>query len=391
MDIPREVSVLVGGSRIQVASWHRVLLVSTVLAIFGLAIGLRFYGQNWDSGFPYTPHPDERAILMKINEISPPGLGEIDVLLDADESPWNPRWFPYGSFPLYALKTVQLLSGLGPGDELTDLRLAGRIISALADVATVAVVFLLGSRVYGRRVGLLASAFVAVAVLHIQLSHFFAVDTLLALFTTASLYFMYRVAREGRLRDSVLGGACIGLGLATKVSLTPILGAYVAAHLMYALSIDKGPQSALPAFGVRWSTALRGLAAGVAVSLAVFFVTQPYTFLDWSRFYEDTVEQSEMVRRIRDYPYTRQYIDTTPYWYHVRQLATWGTGVAAGYRSVGWAAIRLGTWAAIQAGIGIHGPWLGPSNRNPPVFDTLHLSIRRRRGLVSRPARNFVV
>ena len=42
-----------------------------------------------------------------------------------------------------------------------------------------------------------------------------------------------------------------------------------------------------------------------------------------------------MVRRIRDYPYTRQYIDTTPYLYHVQQLATWGLGPAAGRRSLG--------------------------------------------------------
>ena len=82
----------------------------------------------------------------------------------------------------------------------------GRAISAVADVATVLMVFLLGSRVYGRRVGVLAAALAALAVMHIQLSHFFAVDTLLALFTVVAVYFMYRVAREGRLRDSLLAG-----------------------------------------------------------------------------------------------------------------------------------------------------------------------------------------
>jgi hypothetical protein len=33
-----------------------------------------------------------------------------------------------------------------------------------------------------------------------------------------------------------------------------------------------------------------------------------------------------MVRRVRDFPFTRQYINTTPYLYHIRQLATWGLG-----------------------------------------------------------------
>ena len=40
------------------------------------------------------------------------------------------------------------------------------------------------------------------------------------------------------------------------------------------------------------------------------------------RFFADVSEQSEMVRRIRDYPYTRQYADTLPYLYQMRQLAT---------------------------------------------------------------------
>ena len=71
--------------------------------------------------------------------------------------------------------------------------------------------------------------------------------------------------------------------------------------------------------------------------LVALLVVQPYMFLDWSNFYSDVVEQSEMVRRIRDYPYTRQYIDTPPYWYQIRQLATWGLGWPMGI--VAWAGL----------------------------------------------------
>ena len=316
---------------------RRVLYSAGIFVVIALALGLRLYGLNWDQGFPYTPHPDERAILMKVAEISPPTLGEIGSLFDADESPWNPRWFPYGSFPLYLLKGAQLVYELGPGEAPTDLRLAGRVISALADVITVAMIYVLGGRIYGRRVGLLASALVALAVIHIQLSHFFAVDTLLALFTVVAAYFMYRVAREGRLRDSVLAGVFIGLGLATKMSLAPIYAALLTAHMMYAFSLSGVAGPASRSFEDRWPTSLLGLAAGAGVSLAVIFIVQPYAFLDWSTFYGDIIEQSEMVRRVRDYPYTRQYFDTTPYWYHVRQLATWGLGWPLGI--VAWAGL----------------------------------------------------
>ena len=88
----------------------RVLLI----AILALALALRFYGLAWDEGFSYTPHPDERAILDRVLGISPPGASELGLLLDAEQSPWNPRWFNYGSFSLYVLKFVQILGGAVP-------------------------------------------------------------------------------------------------------------------------------------------------------------------------------------------------------------------------------------------------------------------------------------
>ena len=337
MDVTRETSVI-GNSRRALSSLrHGSVTITALLVICALSLALRLYGLDWDDGYSWSPHPDERAILMKVGDISPPALGGLGVLLDADESPWNPRWFPYGSLPLYLLKGVQLISSLGPGDGLTDLRLAGRAISALADVATVIMVFVLGSRVYGRRTGIMAALLAALAVIHIQLSHFFAVDTLLALFTVLAVYFMYKVAREGRLSDSLLAGAFVGLGLATKVSLAPLYGALVVAHLMYAFSMGGALSTAESTFSQRWPAALRGLAVAGAASIVVLFVVQPYTFLDWSRFYQDTVEQSEIVRRIRDYPYTRQYVDTASYWYHVRHLATWGLGWPLGV--IAWAGL----------------------------------------------------
>ena len=89
----------------------------------------------------------------------------------------------------------------------------------------------------------------------------------------------------------------------------------------------------------------------MGVSLAVIFIVQPYAFLDWSRFYGDIIEQSEMVRRVRDYPYTRQYLDTTPYWYHVRQLATWGLGWPLGV--VAWTGLLYVSVRGIRLGVAL--------------------------------------
>ena len=336
--------------------FDRLDLVALAVIVL-VAMVLRLYGVDWDRGYCYTPHPDERAILSHVAELSLPSVTNVGVLLDADESPWNPRWFPYGSFPLYLLSTAAAAYETVPGLPLYspcgggghDLRALGRVISALADVGTVAVVYLLGRRMYGRREAILASSLVALAVIHIQLSHFFAVDTIATLCAVLAVYFMLRVGSGGRLRDSILAGVFVGLGLATKVSLLPIFLALATAHGVYVLGALRSGRGRAPVEGAAFA-AIAGLAAATAASLAVLFVAQPYLFLDWSQFSESVSEQSEMVRRIRDYPYTRQYVDTIPYWYHFRQLSTWGLGWPLGL--LAWAGLAYAALRGVRPRMG---------------------------------------
>src|SRR3990170_218152 len=114
---------------------HRALLAIVLLT----ALALRLYGLNWDQGFLF--HPDERAILMKVNDLAlpwPPNLGQ----LLTPQSPLNPHWFPYGSFPLYLLKLVSHLVGLVTGVvPFGDIRFVGRALSALFDTGTVALAY----------------------------------------------------------------------------------------------------------------------------------------------------------------------------------------------------------------------------------------------------------
>ena len=305
-----------------------------LIAILALALALRFYGLAWDDGFGFTPHPDERAILDRVIGISPPALGELALLLDAEQSPWNPRWFNYGSFPLYVLKFVQIAAGPFL-DDPNDIRVLGRAVSGIADIATILAVYGIAALAFDRRTGLLAAALTALAVIHIQLSHFFAVDTLQAMLAIAALYFMLRVAREGNMRDSLLAGALVGLGLATKASQLPIIAPFVIAHLMFAFGLNG--KMVTHGFKHRAETAFWGLVGGGALAIIALLLAQPYMLLDWGTFFSHVSEQSEMIRGIRDYPYTRQYADTAPYWYHIRQLATWGYGLPLGIAA--WAGL----------------------------------------------------
>jgi YYY domain-containing protein len=329
------------------ANWPMVRAWADVAALpllLVLALAMRLYGIDWDGGFLF--HPDERAILMNANDLAWPSITNLGVLFNADESPLNPRWFPYGSFPLYVLKFVDTLISPFNDLDLVGLSRAGRILSALADVATIYVVYLLARKLFDRRVGLLAATFTTLAVIHIQLSHFFAVDTFQAFFIVTSVYFMVRLAQEGQLRYSLLAGGFVALAFATKASSMPLLLPLVLVHVFSALR--QAPIASITSpmrVPTEWWVAGRRLVYAVAAVGVVFFIAEPYAILDFGRFWADVTEQSEMVRRIRDYPYTRQYVDTPAYIYQIKQLALFGLGLPLGL--VAWAGLGYGVYAAV--------------------------------------------
>ncbi|MCL5025214.1 MAG: DUF2298 domain-containing protein, partial [Chloroflexi bacterium] len=342
------------------AGW-RVRDLWLLLPILAVALALRLYGLGWDDGHLF--HPDERHIIMTANNLvlpMPPNWG----LLLSPQSPPNPHFFAYGSFPFYLLRLVaHILASHGwwmPGLEswrvLSDfdhLRLVGRVISALFDTGSLVLIFLLGRKLYSRRVGLLAAALLGLTVLNIQLSHFFAFDTIVTFFMLASTLAALKLAEQGTVRSALLLGLCVGLALATKISAGPILAAVAAAlvlHLIMRRRDENGEYEVRlltrEAGGVevqvltrepsffdvrlpRLTDVNRAVGLGMVALLtitAVFVITEPYALIDFPTFVRNMAEQSGMVQGTADLPYTRQYANTPPYWYFVQNLLAWGMG-----------------------------------------------------------------
>jgi len=160
-----------------------VFRFSFFVLLFAAAAALRLSYLNWDQ-FQHV-HPDERFIVWVADSVSLPGsLGEA---LDPARSTINPfRWPPawneqagkprsyaYGHFPLYLLAafahlaqrialwfgetTLAFPPAFMPiytvGRHLTEynyLALVGRAISVVADLGTMALVYWLAQRAYGR-------------------------------------------------------------------------------------------------------------------------------------------------------------------------------------------------------------------------------------------------
>lgn len=90
-----------------------------------------------------------------------------------------------------------------------------RALSAVAGVATVPVVYLVGLELRGRRAGLMAAALAAVNPMLLWYSQEARAYSLLALFCAISLLYFIRAERYGRPRDLTFWGVASALALAT--------------------------------------------------------------------------------------------------------------------------------------------------------------------------------
>ena len=222
---------------------YRAPWVLFVLALILLvALGLRLHGVNWDDGHLF--HPDERDIYMRAGCMydvlteargssrcgylqqypeTVAGIPSPSVFFDAERSPLNPHWFPLGSILIYVMVIGRSIVELFTDISALDMRYVGRPLSALADVGSVFLLFLVGRRMYGQGVGLLAAGLAALAVIHVQNSHFYRPETFSVLLTLASFWTMLRMVERHRLKDSALLGLFVGMALAPKVNILPLL------------------------------------------------------------------------------------------------------------------------------------------------------------------------
>jgi len=299
--------------------------------ILVLALFLRLYGLSWDRGYLF--HPDERQILMVVDGISFPWPPNWSVLL-SPKSPWNPKFFAYGSLPIYLLRVCASLAGhyRPPLATLESSYVVGRILSALFDAGTVGLIYHLGRKLYNEATGLLAAALVALTVLHIQLAHFYTVDTLLTFFVVLAVSLGVDLVGRTRVGTGVLLGVSCGMALATKVSAAPLLISASLAWLFGALSLRrKGERKGL----ALWGWAVLGWGLTNVIALVTFFLFEPYALLDPVCFLVDVIQESYMARGLADIPYTRQFIGTLPYIYPIWQATVWSMGVPLGVAGFG--------------------------------------------------------
>ena len=329
--------------------WLTIILLVLILAAGAY---LRFVGQDWDA--EQHLHPDERFLTMVETRLIP--VGSVGEYFDTANSTLNPAnqghsFFVYGTLPIFMVRYMaEWLGNTGYGS----VYLVGRTLSAVMDLLCVALVFFIGARLYNRKVGLIGAAFSAFAVLQIQQSHFFTVDTFITFFTLLTFYFAIEVltTKEDRvdLAPYLLFGAALGMAVASKVNAAPVALTLPLAAYIHWLGMDEETRT------IRLPRILLYLVLAAFTSLVVFRICQPYAFTGPGFFNiqlnEHWITTMKSLRAQTsgdvDYPPALQWA-RRPIWFSLKNMVLWGMGLPygilawLGFLGIGWEIFRKRT------------------------------------------------
>jgi Dolichyl-phosphate-mannose-protein mannosyltransferase len=236
------------------------------------ALALRVWGAS--HGLPYAFNADENAHFV------PRAIG-----LYGHE--WNPDYFVNPPAYTYLLHIVfsawfggrEGVSKLFATDP-SEVWVVARVTAAVLGTVSLWLLYLAGSRLLDRRVGLLATALGAVAFLPVFYSHLALNDVPTLLPVCLALYGIAGVLRLGRTRDYVIAGVGLGLACATKYT-----GGIVLLPLVAAAAAQAAVPGAVP-------LAVRGLLVAAGAALLSFVAANPYAVLDFPAFWDGITHQS---------------------------------------------------------------------------------------------------
>jgi hypothetical protein len=236
-----------------------IVLLALVLRVWGTRVGLP-YVYNVDEGAHFVP----RAIGMFDHGydpqyfINPPALTYLFHVL---------FWLRWGG------DHVRELIATDP----TAVFLFARVSVAVLAAVSVALIAWVGTRLFDRRVALVAAGLLAVSFLPAHYAHFALNDAALLVPVCLTLAGAAGILQRGRRIDYALAGIGFGVAIAFKYTAGMVVVTIVAAAVL--------------APGTR-AQRIRGLALAGVLGVVAFLVLNPYALLSFDDFRRGLSEQS---------------------------------------------------------------------------------------------------
>ncbi|MDP2914781.1 MAG: glycosyltransferase family 39 protein [Candidatus Aminicenantes bacterium] len=292
------------------------------LVVLG-GLGVRFYGLGW--GLPYHFHSDEFLLAANAEKLrTAPSVAQ----LIKQES----RFYLYPPVLMYlniGLVSASTLFRPFSHSDPTSLKLfylLARGIVAGFGLATVFILYFLGSRLYSRTTGLLAAFFLAFTVLHVRDSHFFCTDVPMTFFLVLILYLCVDIVEKKNQKAYLLAGIVTGIAIATKQTALLGIPVILIAHLM---SLWKGRGHSLKErwLALRSSESLKKLAIVLGTTALAFLIANPFVVMNPAKFLDMSGRTFEFVKGANQPQWSFQFTGATAgYWF--TNLLYYGMGPA---------------------------------------------------------------
>jgi YYY domain-containing protein len=318
------------------------LLALALILLVAAAFRLNALG-SWDDNS--HQHPDERFMTIVASQVSvPTSIGDYFNTAHSSLNPYanGQSNYAYGQFPLTLTRLLAEWTGNTSYDKVYEV---GRALSTLADLGTIAFAWLLARRVFGVRTAHLTALLLSVTVLHIQLAHFFTVDTFATCFAAGALFFGQRAWQRESLLDALVAGVFAGLATASKVStllLLPVLGlAFI------------WPRRGRPTLN-RFFDGVTTFGVALVGAFFAFRIAEPYAFVGpaiWGlrlnpQWLSDKAYQVEVSSGTIDVPFMIQWAGTSPYTFVLQNIVQWAMGPALGIACL--AGLAVACWRLIR-------------------------------------------
>jgi len=263
----------------KIPSEKAVLVVLVILAVLVRGWGINF-------GLPFILHVDEARFAQ--------------ISIDYFSKGLDPHFFHVPTLYTYmvaALWGVYFLGGKMAGNfpsvaafvahfnqNPTVFYLIGRLLTLFLSVGTVLLVYLIGKKMYDRRLGFLAGLFLIFSPEHNKISHYMNPDSPMVFFLALSFFFCWLIYTRGDRKYYVWAGLAAGLATATKYGGQMLFLPLILAHIFRIL------ENKLPLRKIILSP---DLFLSAASFVAGFLAGCPYAVLDFPTFWRDFRWQSK--------------------------------------------------------------------------------------------------